>query len=126
MSATQSQARKKGSMSIASHGSKRTLKSKTIEREESIQKNIEKMFEDKKNRMTTSIIDTMIQSNFKQYKLIRKEGGYELQFGEIEKERNKIKRKKNKKERKKQLYTNSVEKMKLVVKLLNMCFKHYK
>lgn len=49
-----------------------------------------------------------------------------MQFGEIEKERNKIKRKKNKKERKKQLFQNTVEKMALVIKLLNMCFKHYK
>lgn len=83
-------------MSIASQASKRTLKNKTIEREDLISQNVNKIFQDKNDKMIKTIIETMSSTNYKLYKQFRKEMGYDLKFLEIDKERSRLKRKKNK------------------------------
>ena len=116
----------KGQMSIASHASAKKIKNKALEREEQISKGIQKVFEDRKEKMIKSIIETMDGNKYKQYRQFRKDQGFEAQINELEKERQKHKRKKNKKERKKLLYRNTLDKFQIVVRILQMCFSHYK
>jgi len=76
--------------------------------------------------MIKTIIETMESSKFKQYRTLRREGGYEAQINELDRERQKHKRKKNKKEKKKLLFRNTIDKMAIVIKILSQCFTFYK
>ena len=95
-------------------------------KEETIVKNIQKVFDDREKKMSTAIIATIHDDKLRVYLKFRKD--YEDQIKELERDRVKLyKRKKNKKkETKALLIKNTTAKVLIICTVLKKTYLHYK